>query len=48
MIQIYNDRAVTGDFILKKDDYQIKVHLWVLVARCEYFRALIGTPMLEA
>ena len=51
MIQIYNDRKISGDFTLvNKGDPQetYKVHLFVLVARSSYFRALIDTPMLEA
>lgn len=49
MLQIYNDRKVTGDFTLESKDgkHQVRVHLFVLIGRSDYFRAMIDSPMLE-
>jgi len=51
LLQIYNDRNASADFTLrnkqKPADESYQVHLFVLVARSEYYRGLIDTPMLE-
>lgn len=49
---MFNDRNVTGDFVLKSKskgaEESFKVHLFVLVARSAYFRGLIESPMMES
>ncbi|CDW86235.1 kelch repeat [Stylonychia lemnae] len=49
MIRLYND-STSYDFTLQSIDnetVQIRVHLFVLVARCDYFKGLIDSGMLE-
>ena len=49
MIRLYND-STTYDFTLEQIDnpsIQIKTHLFILVARTDYFKGLIDSGMLE-
>ena len=50
MIQLFNRNENKKDFILvdkAKPDEKLKVDLFILVARSEFFRSLASSPMLE-
>lgn len=47
---MYNDKNNSGDFILfdNQTKEETNVHLFVLLARSEFFRAMMDSPMMEA
>lgn len=48
LISLYNDKS-SCDFSLKlPDNSKLRAHMFILIARSDYFKSLIDSPMIES